>query len=153
MHLLLDETATISINGAKLALAGVDDPVFVQPVQGFYETRIAACAREAGAADFRLLLCHRPDGFESAARNGFHLTLSGHTHGGQVGLWGRSAFERLLGIPYLWGHYRRGRSQLYTTSGFGHWFPFRLSCPAEAPLIVLQRGAHSRDAGDESARV
>ena len=39
-----------------------------------------------------------------------------------------------------WGLYQRGHSRLYTTSGFGQWFPFRLNCPPEAPLIVLERG-------------
>lgn len=139
VRLLLNETASIPLGGATLFLAGVDDPVFIGPAKPFYEKAISACAAGAPADAFRLLLCHRPEGFEAASRNGFHLTLSGHTHGGQVGLLGRSAFEVLLGMPYLWGSYRRGESRLYTTSGFGHWFPFRLNCPAEAPLVVLQR--------------
>ena len=29
-------------------------------------------------------------------------------------------------------------SRLYTTSGFGHWFPFRFGCPTEMPLVVLE---------------
>lgn len=139
VRLLLNETASIPLGGATLFLAGVDDPVFIGPAKPFYEKAISACAVGAPADAFRLLLCHRPEGFEAASRNGFHLTLSGHTHGGQIGLLGRSAFEVLLGMPYLWGSYRRGESRLYTTSGFGHWFPFRLNCPAEAPLVVLQR--------------
>jgi uncharacterized protein len=139
VRLLVNETAHITIGDATLFLAGVDDPVFFGPARPFYERAIAACAASAPADGFRLLLCHRPEGFEPAAKHGFHLTLSGHTHGGQVGLLGRSAFEVLFGMPYLWGQYRRGESRLYTTSGFGHWFPFRLNCPAEAPLITLKR--------------
>jgi predicted MPP superfamily phosphohydrolase len=139
VRLLLNDTVSIQLGGATLFLAGVDDPVFIGPAKPFYEQAISACATGAPADAFRLLLCHRPDGFEAASRHGFHLTLSGHTHGGQVGLLGRSAFEVLLGMPYLWGSYRRGESRLYTTSGFGHWFPFRLNCPAEAPLVVLRR--------------
>ena len=139
VRLLVNETALISVGDATLFLAGVDDPVFFGPARPFYERTIAACAASAPTDGFRLLLCHRPEGFESAAKHGFHLTLSGHTHGGQVGLLGRSAFEVLFGVPYLWGQYRRGESRLYTTSGFGHWFPFRLNCPAEAPVITLKR--------------
>lgn len=139
VRLLINDTASVPIGDATLFLAGVDDPVFFGPARPFYERTIAACAALAPTEGFRLLLCHRPEGFEAAARHGFHLTLSGHTHGGQVGLLGRSAFEVLFGVPYLWGHYRRGESRLYTTSGFGHWFPFRLNCPAEAPLITLKR--------------
>jgi uncharacterized protein len=139
VHLLVNDSAALTIGGATLFLAGVDDPVFIGQAREFYASAIAGCATAAPEHAFRLLLCHRPDGFEPAARHGFHLTLSGHTHGGQIGLLGRSAFEVLLGVPYLWGSYRRGNSRLYTTSGFGHWFPFRLNCPAEAPLIVLKR--------------
>jgi predicted MPP superfamily phosphohydrolase len=139
VKLLVNETASVLVGDATLFLAGVDDPVFFGPARAFYERTIADCAASAPAQGFRLLLCHRPEGFEPAAKHGFHLTLSGHTHGGQVGLLGRSAFEVLFGMPYLWGQYRRGESRLYTTSGFGHWFPFRLNCPAEAPLITLKR--------------
>ena len=137
--LLVNETASVRIGDATLFVAGVDDPVFFGPARPFYERAIADCAASAPADAFRLLLCHRPEGFEPAAKHGFHLTLSGHTHGGQVGRLGRSAFDVLCGMPYLWGQYRRGESRLSTTSGFGHWFPVRLNCPAEAPLITLKR--------------
>lgn len=140
LKLLINEAHTLRVGAAALCIAGADDPAFVQPTRPFLAKAIAECARAAPHAAFKLLLCHRPEGFEAAAEHGFHLTLSGHTHGGQIGLFGRSAFEVLFGAPYLWGSYRRGPSRLYTTSGFGHWFPFRLNCPAEAPLIVLERG-------------
>lgn len=139
VHLLINQTASVPVGDATLFLAGVDDPVFSGAPRPFFERTVAGCAAAAPATAFRLLLCHRPEGFEAAARNGFHLTLSGHTHGGQIGFLGRSIFEVVFGIPYLWGCYRRGDSRLYTTSGFGHWFPFRLSCPAEAPIITLKR--------------
>ncbi len=139
VRLLINESASLQVGDATLFLAGVDDPVFIGPARPFFERVVAECAVGAPAHAFRLLLCHRPEGFEPAAKHGFHLTLSGHTHGGQVGLLGRSVFEVFLGIPYLWGLYRRGESRLYTTSGFGHWFPFRLNCPAEAPVITLKR--------------
>ena len=82
-----------------------------------------------------------PEGFDPAAKAGVDLTLSGHTHGGQIGFNGKSAFEPLWPDGYLWGGYRRGASSLYTTAGFGDWFPFRLGCPSEAPLLVLKRSA------------
>jgi predicted MPP superfamily phosphohydrolase len=85
------------------------------------------------------MLSHRPAAFDAAAENGVDLTLAGHTHGAQVGLFGRSLLEPLWPEARLWGHYRQGVSQLYTSSGVGHWFPFRLGCPSEAPVIELRR--------------
>jgi uncharacterized protein len=139
VRLLRGSGEALRIGDGTLFVAGVDDPIYSGPPKPFYERTVRECAALAPPDGFRLLLCHRPDGFEPAAACGFHLTLSGHTHGGQVGLLGRSAFEVLLGVPYLWGSYRRGESRLYTTSGFGHWFPFRLNCPAEAAIITLLR--------------
>ena len=37
------------------------------------------------------------------------------------------------------GIYTKGRTQLYTTAGVGHWLPFRFGCPPEAPIITLHR--------------
>lgn len=139
LTLLVNQTAQLRVGATSLFIAGVDDPVFSAAPPPFYEDAVASCAGHAVGPGFRLLLCHRPDGFEAAAKHGFDLTLCGHTHGAQLGLLGRSAVEVLFGIPYQWGLYRRGQSRLYTTSGFGQWFPFRLNCPAEVPLIVLER--------------
>jgi hypothetical protein len=144
--LLVDRGTTLEVGRAKLYIAGADDPVVMggRQVAERLDRSVERCSERAPADAFRLLLCHRPEGFAPAARRGFHLTLAGHTHGGQVGLFGRSAFQALWPDLYLWGTYARGGSRLYTTSGFGHWFPFRLGCPTEAPLIVL---ASDRSAG------
>jgi predicted MPP superfamily phosphohydrolase len=138
--LLVDQSVALRVGNASLVVAGADDPEGRPDGQRCLRESIEQCAAGAPSDAFRLLLCHRPDGFEAAAANGFHLTLSGHTHGGQIGFLGRSAFERLFPTRYLWGAYERGGARLYTTSGFGHWFPFRLECPTEMPLVVLGRG-------------
>ena len=87
-----------------------------------------------------MLLSHRPEAFDAAADAGVALTLAGHTHGGQVAVGGRALVERAGVSRYPYGRYARGASQLYTSAGFGHWFPWRAGCPAEAPLVVLARG-------------
>ena len=46
----------------------------------------------------------------------------------------------------LWGKYQKGTSRLYTSAGVGHWFPFRLGCPPEAPIIILRKGNPSAKA-------
>jgi predicted MPP superfamily phosphohydrolase len=122
----------------ELFIGGADDPVYVdRDPTPFLSESIASAMDGAPADAFRLLMCHRPEGFVPASESNVHLTLAGHTHGGQIGFNGKSAFERIWRDKYLWGRYSRGDSHLYTTSGFGHWFPFRLMCPTEAPIIEL----------------
>ncbi len=136
--LLVDRGTELRVGKARLHVGGANDPVVTHAdIRGAMRSSVEAAMREGHTADFRILLSHRPEGFGHAARTGVDLTLSGHTHGGQIGFNGKSAFEPLWPDGYLWGGYRRGASCLYTTSGFGDWFPFRLGCPAEAPLLVL----------------
>ena len=71
------------------------------------------------------------------AEAGFNLMLSGHTHGGQIALAGRSIFEPFLPHLYLLGHYQQGSAHLYTSADLGHWLPFQVNCPCEAVLIEL----------------
>jgi predicted MPP superfamily phosphohydrolase len=138
VRLLVNETELVRVGRARLAIVGIDDPFGKE--SGFFERALAGCDPGPCAADFRLLLSHRPEAFTLAARRGIDLTLSGHTHGGQIGWWGRSAVE-LVGLArYMWGWYRSGASTLYTSAGAGDWFPFRVGCPREAPLIVLRAG-------------
>jgi predicted MPP superfamily phosphohydrolase len=137
--LLVDEGTTIRVGGSNLYVAGIDDPVIVHTdIRPRLVAPIEHALRDAPKDAFRLLLSHRPEGFDIAAAHGVELTLSGHTHGGQIGFAGKSAFEPLYPDGYLWGMYARSRSRLYTTCGFGAWFPFRVGCPGEAPIIELR---------------
>lgn len=142
--MLLDAGHTLPIvneaGSAKLFIAGADDPVRMRGDLSSFLTNTVTQALEGRPEDaFTVLMSHRPRGFDAAAQAGVELTLSGHTHGGQMGWGGRSLFEPFLEEMYLWGHYRNGVSQLYTSSGVGHWFPFRVGCPTEAPLIMLRK--------------
>lgn len=144
--LLVSAGRTVSVGRARLFIGGADDPVHMHgDIAAMVRPSIERAASHAPSdADFRLLLSHRPEGHGPAADLGFDLTLSGHTHGGQLGLFGRSLLEKLRPGTGWWGTYTRKKrngspSRLYTTSGFGHWFPFRVGCPTEMPVIVLER--------------
>ena len=137
VRLLVNESVVVRVGGARLAILGIDDP-FGKHERDFFHTRVAACA--GPRADFSLLLSHRPEALAAAADAGIDLTLSGHTHGGQIGVLGRSLAEHLGIARLMWGFYRRGSSTLYTSAGAGDWFPFRLGCPREAPLFELGLG-------------
>lgn len=150
--LLVGSGRVVRIGNATLFIGGSDDPVHMGGDIAWMVTgSIESSMNDAPPnADFKLLLCHRPEGHGPAADVGYDLTLSGHTHGGQIGLLGRSIFETLKPGIGWWGSYvkkkKDGRpSRLYTTSGFGHWFPFRFGCPTEMPIVVLE--------GDRSGRI
>ncbi len=139
--LMVDKGVHLTREGSSFYLAAIDDPRVVGGVhEEFFVSRIDKALGDKNDDDFVVLMSHRPDAFDHAASRAIPLTLSGHTHGGQLGIGGRSVFEPIWPNRYLWGEYRKDDSRLYTSSGAGHWFPFRLGCPTEAPVIELHRG-------------
>ncbi|HWF47968.1 MAG TPA: metallophosphoesterase [Bryobacteraceae bacterium] len=91
-------------------------------------------------SSFNLLLSHNPDVFPVAAAKGFDLTLSGHTHGGQINfeILGRNLNITDFFTPYTKGLYTQPTSSIYVTSGLGTiGMPVRLGAPPEITLIRL----------------
>jgi len=137
ISILRNRNLTLSRKGDSLNLAGVDDT-------GSNETAARYMNMVAGKGISqapRILLCHRPYFFREAADAGFDLTLSGHTHGGQVVLGGMGkdvlAPARLVS-PYVAGLYTEGDAQMYISRGIGTvGVPFRFNCPPEITKIVL----------------
>lgn len=90
-----------------------------------------------------LLLVHEPDVFESFPRLGIHphLTLAGHTHGGQVWLplLGRRVVPSEFGQRYAYGHVVENGRDLFVSSGVGtSIIPVRLFVPPEIALLTLR---------------
>jgi hypothetical protein len=84
-----------------------------------------------------ILLSHRPNIFDQAARKGVDLMLAGHTHAGQI-----PPMDLIVWLyyKYPYGLYRQNNSWLYTTSGVGTWGPpMRLFSRPEIAKIVLTR--------------
>ena len=111
-----------------LELAGIEDPTG--------DPDLGAALRGRDSSQALVLLAHQPRQFAEAARRGVPLTLSGHTHGGQI--W---PFSWLVALaqPYLAGLHRRGDSQLYVSRGTGFWGPpMRVFAPPEITLLRLQ---------------
>ncbi|MEO5931587.1 MAG: metallophosphoesterase [Candidatus Kapaibacterium sp.] len=142
--LLRSSGTSIAIGGGALYIGGADDPVMMgqrERNHAFLQRSVRAAFDGAPSDAFHLLMSHRPEGLDVAVEERIPFTVAGHTHGAQVGFNGRSVLEPWMPKNYLWGHYRKDGSQLYTSSGVGHWFPFRLGCPPEAPLYVLRKDA------------
>lgn len=136
--LLRSSGLTINIGSDSLFLAGADDPVTMRTDNSAFLDRTVTKSLEGASPEvFSILMSHRPEGFDAATKLRINLTLSGHTHGGQIGFAGRSIWENFMPDRYLWGTYAKDTAQMYLSSGIGHWLPFRLGCSPEAPVIEL----------------
>ena len=94
----------------------------------------------------RLLMLHDPSAFHDLPDDEVDLVLSGHTHGGQVGLVSLGMDWTVLSRSRWPDHglFARGRSRLYVHRGTGFYgFPLRVGVPGEASLLeVLWDPAH-----------
>lgn len=83
---------------------------------------------------FSILICHYPEvTSELPSDHPFSLVLSGHTHGGQIRLFG-------LGIARKGGLYPYNNFDLLISNGYGTTgLPLRLGAPAESHLITLEK--------------
>ena len=100
--------------------------------------------RLADPSRVNILLSHTPATFDRAAELGIDLSLSGHTHGGQVALEFISpelAPSRLV-TPYVSGRFEKSGAQLYVNRGIGTiGVPIRLGAPPEISVFELVREA------------
>ncbi|MEN9938647.1 MAG: hypothetical protein RLZZ387_5226 [Chloroflexota bacterium] len=131
--LLINESRHLRLRGADFWLVGLDD---------IWDGRIdvRAALRGVPGDAFKLLLAHSPDFADEAARHGFDVQLSGHTHGGHI----RLPLLGPLGLPrfgrrYVMGQFQVGRTAVYVSRGLAGP-PLRLLCPPEATIITLRRG-------------
>jgi predicted MPP superfamily phosphohydrolase len=83
----------------------------------------------------RVLLAHQPRSAPAAAEAGYHLQLSGHTHGGQFFPW--NLFVPLQ-QPFTAGLNKLHEMWVYTSRGTGYWGPpKRFGAPSEITLLRL----------------
>lgn len=132
---LVNQSATLQRNGARILVAGVDD---LDAIPGWGPDFAVV---ERSDAAFRLLLCHQPGGWRAARAAGADVTLAGHTHGGQIALPSRGLNLARLSTPYVAGPYQRGEQLLYVSRGIGVGaIPLRFGVPPEVDLVTLRRG-------------
>jgi predicted MPP superfamily phosphohydrolase len=135
---LLDQSTIVQVRGVPVQLLGLRwtrvhqnrDTEIAKDVRNLLTQRVPDT--------FPILLAHHPHAFDEAAAAGLPLTLSGHTHGGQL-MWNdQTGFGPAL-FRYWSGLYTRGSSQLIVSNGVGNWFPLRVNAPAEIVHVTLVR--------------
>jgi predicted MPP superfamily phosphohydrolase len=134
LTVLRNRGVTVGRDGARLFVAGVDDTWTSR-----HDVARALAERPAGTP--AILLAHDPNLFPDAITHDVELTLSGHTHGGQLAVPGirRLSLARFVTV-FTAGLYRRGGSWLYVNRGAGTTGPpVRLGAPAELAVLTLRR--------------
>ena len=137
VHVLLNQHVVLRRDRAAVVLAGVTDFGAHHFHPAHRSDPQAALAGAPGDAAVRVLLAHQPRSAFEAARAGYDLQLSGHTHGGQFLPW--NFFVRFW-QPFTAGLHRLGRLWVYVSRGTGYWGPpKRLGAPSEITEIRLVR--------------
>ena len=133
--LLVDEERTVETPAGPVQILGVDFHFRdrARRTQHVFQRH----PRVPGA--LRLVLLHDPGAFRHVPDGEADLVLSGHTHGGQLGL-------LVLGLPHTFvsaftqipdhGLWALGKNRLYVHRGTGHYgFPLRVGVPGEESLL------------------
>lgn len=136
MHLLEHKVDTLHRKDARILLAGVRNPFDL--VQNGKSPTL-----DLSPDDFVILMTHTPDYAEDVPITHSDLVLAGHTHGGQVSLFGLYApiVPSRYGQRFLKGlKYNSNHIPMIITNGIGtSQKAVRLFAPAEVVMIVLHQ--------------
>lgn len=140
--ILVNESRLVRRGDARFAVAGTGDPAGRWIATSQAAPDIEATLRDIPPGTFTIVLAHNPSLWPALAERGVPLTLSGHTHWGQLAL---PAFKWSLAGVFLdqaMGVVTREASLLYIHPGTGFWgIPFRIGARPEVTIIELRRGA------------
>lgn len=135
-HLLMNETAIIRRGGDSIVIAGEENGGH-KPFPCYAD----AAKTMAGINDssFVVMLQHDPSAWRRQVlpQTNAQLTLSGHTHAGQVSIFGWSPTSLIY--EENCGAYHQGDRMLYVSSGLGGIVPFRIDFPGEIVVITLKK--------------
>lgn len=125
-----------SVSGVRLYIVGTENdglPPF--PSKADYQKAIKGIP--AGA--FTIMLQHDPSAWRRHVlpQTKAQLTLSGHTHGGQLNLFGWRPTKMKYDEDY--GLYEQDGRYLYVSGGVGGIVPFRLGIPGAITVITLHK--------------
>ena len=138
---LIDTSATVKIKGSKIGLIGIiTKGMFPHIVHGDLKKSLSGL----DSVDLKILLSHDPNQWaeDVAGKTDIDITLSGHTHGMQMGIytkifkWSPAKYY----YPHWNGLFREGNQVHYVNRGLGELaIPFRIWMPPEITVITLKR--------------
>ena len=122
------------------------DSIFIAGLEGNEEFNCKAGAHNVertieGIPDstFSIMMVHNPRYWRRAVLpiSKAQLTLSGHTHGGQIKIFGLSPTDIIYSEDV--GMYEEDGRHLFVTKGVGALIPFRYGVPGEVVLMTLHK--------------
>ncbi len=147
VQLLRNEHRVLNIKGKELYMLGIDDTqssgARMEEVLKYYGAMDKFLKENDPKFNSspKVLLCHKPYGFDTLATKEIDLVLSGHTHGGQVVPLKFGNFNLSFAATvskYIEGIYKIGKSNMYVSRGIGSvGLPIRINCPPEITKITL----------------
>jgi len=143
--LLINDRRSLKIGGEHLTIAGLDydrdDSPSRHRAGNIRNIDMMLSGYESSQEGPMIALAHHPHAFDRLIERDVPLTLSGHTHGGQLMLTPPGSRLELgagsLLFRYIRGFYQHGDRTLFVNSGVGNWFPLRIHAPAEIVQIRL----------------
>lgn len=135
MHVLEHKVDTLKRGGEQILIAGVRNPFDLK--QNGVSPTLALSPK-----DFVILLVHTPDYVEDVSVANTDLALAGHTHGGQVRIFGYAPIvPSRYGSRFLTGlKYNTAKIPMIVTNGIGtSKRNIRIGAPAEIVMITLHR--------------
>jgi predicted MPP superfamily phosphohydrolase len=139
-RLLQDEHVIIDKGGAKIGIAGL---VTHGKLNHLVQSGLNRAIAGMDSVDFSILIDHDPNQWikDVAGETNITLTLSGHTHGMQLGILTKKfkwSPARLF-YPRWYGLYSKNGQFLYVNRGLGVMaIPFRIGMPPEITVIKLR---------------
>jgi uncharacterized protein len=141
---LVNSAVRLCHNGVEFYLGGTGDPAGSQFRRGEESGApdIAKLLAAIPAGVFSIVLAHNPALWPPLARRGISLTLSGHTHYGQLAT--RTWSLASVFLELAMGAHERGGALLYINPGTNYWgIPFRIGALPEVTVLTLRRGDQS----------
>ena len=140
VHTLKNEHVLVELNGEKIALAGIEDPLMgMSP-----KKMIQAATSGLDSSTFTVLLSHRPEKFNDYVAQSLDLVFTGHANGGQIRLpfiGGLIAPSQGWFPKYTDGLFEDGETTMVVNRGIGNsLFPYRIFNRPE--IIEMKLTAH-----------
>ncbi|MCJ2073688.1 metallophosphoesterase [Methylobacterium sp. J-030] len=141
-----NEAVRLVKDGRPFWLAGLaDQQPFKSTWMSLSHADVPRTLKDVTDAAPVILMAHEPDIFATVPER-VSLTLAGHTHGGQIRLFGRSpAVRKVRGHDYSYGHVVEDGRHMIVSGGFGmSRIPVRLGVPPE--IVLLELGQNQAEA-------